>query len=58
MKINMMKAAAVAVLILTGTAASAQTWTEWRDLQVNITRHLKQPQRACWNSVVTRQLEV
>ena len=35
MKINMMKAAAVAILILTGTAASAQTWTEWRDLQVN-----------------------
>ena len=35
MKINMIKAAAVAVLILTGTAASAQTWTEWRDLQVN-----------------------
>ena len=23
-----------------------------------ITRYLKQPQRACWNSVVARQLEV
>ena len=39
MKINMMKAAAVAILILTGTAASAQTWTEWRDLQVNEVNH-------------------
>ncbi|MEE3383593.1 MAG: glycoside hydrolase family 2 TIM barrel-domain containing protein [Prevotella sp.] len=35
MKINIMKATAVALLTLTCTAVNAQTWTEWRDLQVN-----------------------
>ena len=35
MKINVKRAIAAAVIAMTGTAAQAQSWTEWRDLQVN-----------------------